>query len=107
MRAVCAAPVDERTIDGGSESWHSFQLYLRAFLAPDGIGPMLRDAEESYALEQSVPGADLSEVSRVLAVACYLSGRARRAARLFADVVDESELPAIRAYALAFLALIA
>ena len=107
MRAVCATPVCARNEDGDSDTWHSFQLYLRAFLAPDGIGPMVQDAEESYALEQGVPGADLSEVSRVLAVACYLSGRARRAARLFADVVDESELPAIRAYALAFLALIA
>jgi LuxR family maltose regulon positive regulatory protein len=107
VRAVCAAPADDRINDGGSGIWHSFQLYLRAFLAPDGIGSMLQDAEESYSLEQSVPGADLSEVSRVLGVACYLSGHPHRAARLFADVMDESELPSIRAYALAFLALIA
>ncbi len=107
MRAVCAAPAHDRNGDGGSDIWHAFQLYLRAFLAPDGIHPMLRDAEESYSLERSVPGADLSEVSRVLAVACYLSGRGHRAAQLFADVVAESELPAIRAYTLAFLALIA
>jgi LuxR family transcriptional regulator, maltose regulon positive regulatory protein len=107
LRAVCAGPAYERVEDGVGGSWHSFQLYLRAFLAPDGMGPMLRDAEESYSLEKGVPGADLSEVSRVLGVACYLSGHPRRAARLFADVVDESDLPSTRAYALAFLALIA
>ena len=107
LRAVYAGPAYERIKVGVGDSWRSFQLYLRAFLAPDGIGRMLRDAEESYSLEQDVPGADLAEVSRVLGVACYLSGHPRRAARLFADVVDESDLPSTRAYALAFLALIA
>jgi LuxR family maltose regulon positive regulatory protein len=107
LRAVCAGPAYERVKNGVGGSWHSFQLYLRAFLAPDGMGPMQRDAEDSYSLEKGVPGADLSEVSRVLGVACYLSGHPRRSARLFADVVDESDLPSTRAYALAFLALIA
>ena len=49
MRAACAAA--DRGRYGGNDNWHSFQLYLRAFLAPDGVGPMLRDAEESYSLE--------------------------------------------------------
>lgn len=107
VRAICAGPADDRIMEDGRGSLNAFQLYLRAFLAPEGIGPMLRDAEASFALEKSVPGADLSEAKRVLGVACYLSGHARRAARLLADVAEESDLPAVRGYALAFLALIA
>jgi LuxR family maltose regulon positive regulatory protein len=109
IRAACAAPADDRLIGGGGggDTWYSFQLGLRAFLAPNGIGQMLQDAEASYSLEQRLPGADLSEAKRVLGVACYLSGHPRRAARLFAGVTGESGSPSSRGYALAFLALIA
>ena len=107
MRAACAVAGDRRAEDGADGGWQAFRLYLRAFLAPEGIGPMLRDAEESYALEKSVAGADLTEAKRVLGVACYLSGQPRRAAKLLTDVAEESDSPPTRGYALAFLALIA
>jgi LuxR family transcriptional regulator, maltose regulon positive regulatory protein len=106
-RAACAAPADDRPLPGGGGSWRSYQLGLRAFLAPDGITRMRDDAELSLELGKAADAQDTTEAKRVLGVATYLSGRSRRAKQLFEAVVAEVPDPTCEAYALAFLSLIA
>ena len=104
-RAACMLPVgDERWPDGSSV--RAYQASLRAFLAPDGVGPMLADAELALSCHPA-GGQEASEATRVLGVATYLRGSPRRAERAFRDVLEISDEASSRSYALAFLALIA
>ena len=104
IRAVRLAPADDRPLIDGS-TWHSMQLSLMAFLAPEGIGQMLRNAEEALALEP--PHVGVTDTMRLLAVAHYLSGHPRRADKLFEEFTAACSDPALCAYALAFRAVIA
>jgi LuxR family maltose regulon positive regulatory protein len=106
-RAACAATVDDRPLPGGGDTWRSYQAGLRAFLAPDGITRMREDAELSLKLAEGSGVQSCAESKRALGVACYLSGRRRRAEQLFDAVLWEIRDRACEAYALAFLSLIA
>ncbi len=106
-RAACAARTDDGLLPGGGGTWRTLQLGLRAFLAPNGLQAMLDDAELACTLSGELPMAARAESKRVLGVATYLNGRYARARRLFDDVVNEAEDPPTKAYAAAFLSLIA
>jgi LuxR family transcriptional regulator, maltose regulon positive regulatory protein len=105
--AACAATVDDRPLPGGGDTWRSYQAGLRAFLAPDGITRMREDAELSLRLAEGSGVQSCAESKRALGVACYLSGRRRRAEQLFDAVLWEIRDRSCEAYALAFLSLIA
>jgi len=104
VRALRLAPADDRTLVDGS-TWHSFQLSIMAFLAPDGVAQMLRHAEEALAIEPAQVG--ITDGTRLLGVAHYLSGHPRRADDLFKEFAYACDVRALSAYAIAFRALIA
>ena len=105
-RAACSAPVGERRLPEDRGTWRGFQSGLRAFLAPDGVSHMLVDAETGLECERQV-GMPTSEAQRVLGVATYLNGHPRRAEHCFREVALNSDQALYKAYALAFLSLIA
>jgi len=104
--AACSVAVGEERMPDDLGSWRSWQLGLRAFLAPDGVTGMLEDAESSAACEQPSSAHDV-ECQRVLGVATYLNGAPRRAAQAFHELLRDSADPVTRSYGLAFLSLIA
>jgi LuxR family transcriptional regulator, maltose regulon positive regulatory protein len=106
-RAACAAPADDTPMGEGAGTWRSWQLGLRAFLAPDGVKRMLADAELALDLERGFPLDAQAETKRALGVAAYLNGQNRRARAMFADTVSDAGAAPVEAYALAFLSLIA
>ena len=105
-RAACSVPVGDSPMPDGSGTWRAYQAGLRAFLAPDGVSHMVADAELGLASEREA-GTPTAEALRVLGVAAYLNGRARRAERCFLEVAQEHDEPLSKAYALAFLSLMA
>jgi LuxR family maltose regulon positive regulatory protein len=105
-RAACSVGVGDESMPDDQGSWRAWQLGLRAFLAPDGVTGMLKDAESSVACEQP-SFAHAVESQRVLGVATYLNGAPRRAAKAFHELLRDSADPVTRSYGLAFLSLIA
>ncbi len=105
-RAACSARVDDQPMPEGSGTWRGYQAGLRAFLAPDGVSHMLVDAEVGLECERQA-GMPTCEAQRVLGVATYLNGHPRRAERCFREVLRESDDALYKAYALAFLSLVA
>jgi LuxR family transcriptional regulator, maltose regulon positive regulatory protein len=104
--AACSVAVGDECMPDHQGSWRAWQLGLRAFLAPDGVTGMLKDAESSVACEQP-SFAHAVESQRVLGVATYLNGAPRRASRAFKDLLRDSADPLTCSYGLAFLSLIA
>jgi len=104
--AACSVGVGDESMPDDQGSWRAWQLGLRAFLAPDGVTGMLKDAESSVACEQP-SFAHAVESQRVLGVATYLNGAPRRAAKAFHELLRDSADPVTRSYGLAFLSLIA
>jgi len=104
--AACSVAVGDERMPDDLGSWRSWQLGLRAFLAPDGVTGMLEDAESSVACKKP-SSAHAVESQRVLGVAAYLNGAPRRAAQAFHELLRDSADPVTRSYALAFLSLIA
>jgi LuxR family maltose regulon positive regulatory protein len=104
--AACSVAVGDERMPDDLGSWRAWQLGLRAFLAPDGVSGMLKDAESSIACKQP-SFAHAVESQRVLGVATYLNGAPRRAARAFHELLRDTTDPVTRSYALAFLSLIA
>ena len=104
--AACSVAVGDDCMPDDLGSWRAWQLGLRAFLAPDGVAGMLKDAESSVACVRP-SSAHAVESQRVLGVALYLSGSPRRAALAFRKLLRDSADPVTRSYGLAFLSLIA
>jgi LuxR family maltose regulon positive regulatory protein len=105
-RAACSVRVDDQPMPEGAGTWRGYQAGLRAFLAPDGVSRMLVDAEIGLECERQA-GMPTCEAQRVLGVATYLNGHSRRAETCFREVLRDSDQPLYKAYALAFLSLIA
>ena len=105
-RAACTMDAGNEPMPDGSATWRSYQMALRAFLAPEGVVRMLDDAELGLACAREA-GVSTAEARRVLGVASYLNGRLRQAAGVFREMLEESDEASIRSYALAFLSLIA
>ena len=104
IRAARLAPRDDRRLIDGS-TWRSFQLSLRAFLAPEGIGQMLRDAEEALALEPNrspspTPRACSGWLTTCPGIPAERTGCSRSSRA-------PATTPPLRAYASAFRALLA
>jgi LuxR family maltose regulon positive regulatory protein len=80
VRAACTTLMDDAPSFDDRASLRSSQAQLRAFLAPDGIGRMLADAELSLELESGSPAGDgYMEACKLRGIALYLAGRPDRA----------------------------
>ena len=102
--AACSAVFDDGPTPVGATTHRSWQLMLRASLAPDGVPQMLRDATLAWELEGESSWKIYA--GQMLALAWYLSGQHKRAERLLPSLIprgDEGERQGV----LAMLALIA
>ena len=106
-RAACSLDVGDEEMPEGRGPWRAFQDGLRAFLAPDGVGRMLADAEHGASLDIMAGAADRSEGQRVLGVAHYLNGHPRRCRAAFEEMLAVCDDTACCSYALGFLSLLA
>jgi LuxR family transcriptional regulator, maltose regulon positive regulatory protein len=90
----------------GATSLRSALACVRAAVAPDGIGQMLRDAELVYAAEQKAGTRWYFSGARALGMAYVLLGRPQEAIVPLLEVSSshQPELPALRAMSLAYLA---
>ena len=101
--AACSAEVGDEPTPVGATTLRSWQLMLRAALAPGGVTQMLRDATLAWELEGD---SWKTFAGQMLTLAWYLSGQRRRAERLLPSLLpraDEGE----RRWVLAMLSLIA
>jgi LuxR family transcriptional regulator, maltose regulon positive regulatory protein len=105
-RAACTVRVDDSPMPDGAGTWRGHQAGLRAFLAPDGVSHMVKDAELALDCDLQA-GTPTAEAKRVLGVAAYLNGQVRRAEHCFSEVAQDFDQPLYKSYALAFLSLIA
>ncbi|HUK96253.1 MAG TPA: LuxR C-terminal-related transcriptional regulator [Gaiellaceae bacterium] len=90
----------------GATSLRSALACLRAAVAPDGIGQMLRDAELVCAAEKKAGTRWYFSGARALGMAYVLLGRPQEAIVPLLEVSSshQPELPALRAMSLAYLA---
>jgi LuxR family transcriptional regulator, maltose regulon positive regulatory protein len=103
---ACRIEVDDSPSPMGASSLRSYQALLRAFLAPDGITRMVRDAELCVRLETD-PARGWYLLSRsTLAIALYLAGHGGRAARMLEDLAVREPRALDRAIALNVLSLL-
>ena len=111
VRAACSTLMDDTPSFDDRASLRSSQAQLRAFLAPDGIGRMLADAELSLELESGNPAGDgYMEACKLRGIALYLSGRPDRAIgplKAEEDMRDPPTAAGAAAEVLAFQSLIA
>jgi len=98
-------PLDVPSADGAT-SLRSALACLRAAVAPDGIGQMLRDAELVCAAEKKAGTRWYFSGARALGMAYVLLGRPQEAIVPLLEVSSshQPELPALRAMSLAYLA---
>ena len=81
---ACRIEVDDSPSRMGASSLRSFQALLRAYLAPDGVTRMVRDAELCVKLETDPARGWYLLARSTLAIAFYLAGRSGPAAGMLA-----------------------
>jgi LuxR family maltose regulon positive regulatory protein len=104
---ACRIKVDDSPSPMGASSLRSFQAVLRAYLAPDGITGMVRDAELCVKLETDPARGWYLLARSTLAIASYLAGHSGRAAELLEDLAVREPRALDRAIALNVLSLLA
>jgi LuxR family transcriptional regulator, maltose regulon positive regulatory protein len=104
---ACRMEVDDSPSSMGASSLRSFQAVLRAYLAPDGISGMVSDAELCVKLETDPSRGWYLLARSTLAIASYLAGQSRRAARMLEDLAVREPRALDRAVALNVLSLLA
>jgi LuxR family transcriptional regulator, maltose regulon positive regulatory protein len=104
---ACRIEVDDSPSPMGASSLRSYQALLRAFLGPDGITPMVRDAELSVKLETDPERGWYLLARSTLAIALYLAGEGGRAAGMLEDLAVREPRALDRAVALNVLSLLA
>ena len=89
VRAALTVDVGDRPAYDLAASLRSSQAQLRAFLAPDGIGRMLADAELSAELEARNPGTPwYGEACKLRGIALYFAGRSGAAVKPLREEED-------------------
>jgi LuxR family maltose regulon positive regulatory protein len=104
---ACRIEVDDGPSPMGASSLRSFQAFLRAYLAPDGISGMVRDAELCVKLETDPARGWYLLARSTLAIALYLAGRRGPAAAMLEDLAVREPRGLDRAIALNVLSLLA
>ena len=104
---ACRIEVDDSPSPMGASSLRSFQAILRAYLAPDGITRMVRDAELCVKLETDRARGWFLLARSTLAIALYLAGRSGPSAGMLEDLAVREPKALDRAIALNVLSLVA
>lgn len=102
---ACRIQVDDGPSPMGASSLRSFQAFLRAYLAPDGITGMVRDAQLCVKLETDPARGWYLLARSTLAIALYLAGRRVPAAAMLEDLAMLEPRALDRAIALNVLSL--
>ena len=90
--AACTTILSDEPTPVGATTLRSWQLILRASLAPEGVTQMMRDATLAWELEGESTWKTYA--GQMLAFACYQSGQHKRAERVLRSLLpraDESE----------------
>lgn len=106
VRAACSMEVDDSPSLDGTASLRESQAQLRAFLAPDGIGRMVADAELAASLRSDANDDWYVMGRKLLGTARYLAGQGERAIALL-EVATTCGDPWVESESLAYRALVA